>query len=94
MACLKIKPIFLKETITVLDAKITPYYAGHVLGAVMFNIQKDNISVLYTGDYNTSPDWHLRACEIDRLKPDLVISESTYGTVNREWWKEREIKFV
>jgi Cft2 family RNA processing exonuclease len=94
LAVNKVKPIFLKETIEIQGAKITPYYAGHVLGAVMFLIEKDGLSVLYTGDYNTSPDRHLRACEVDRINPDLVISEATYGTVNREWRKERELKFV
>lgn len=48
----------------------------------MFLIELDGLKVLYTGDYNTSPDRHLRACEVDRIQLDLVISESTYGTVN------------
>lgn len=60
----------------------------------MFFVEFEGKSVLYTGDYNTSPDRHLRACEVDRLNPDLVISESTYGTVNWEWRKERELKFI
>ncbi len=93
-ACNKVKPVFLKETLEFDGVKLTPFYAGHVLGAVMFLIEKDGLKVLYTGDYNTSPDRHLRACEVDRVQPDLVISESTYGTVNREWRKERELKFV
>ncbi len=82
MACQKVQPIFLNETKSVSNAKVTPYYAGHVLGAVMFLVEYQGVSVLYTGDYNTSPDRHLRACEVDSIKPDLVISESTYGTVN------------
>lgn len=57
----------------------------------MINVTVNNIQVLYTGDYNTSPDRHLRACEIPQLNPNVVISECTYGTVNREWRKEREL---
>ncbi len=41
------------------DFEIKPYYAGHVLGAAMFYIRVGNQSVVYTGDYNMTPDRHL-----------------------------------
>jgi integrator complex subunit 11 len=34
-------------------------------------------SMVYTGDYNMTPDRHLGAAQIDRLMLDLLISE--YG---------------
>ena len=49
------------------NLKITAYYAGHVLGAVMFCIEYNGIKVVYTGDYNTSPDRHLSGCKIDKI---------------------------
>lgn len=34
-------------------------------------------ALVYTGDYNMTPDRHLGAAQIDRLKLDLLITE--YG---------------
>jgi integrator complex subunit 11 len=34
-------------------------------------------AMVYTGDYNMTPDRHLGAAQIDRLKLDLLITE--YG---------------
>lgn len=31
---------------------ITPYCAGHIVGACMFLIEYEGIRVLYTGDYS------------------------------------------
>ena len=39
--------------------EIKAYYAGHVLGAAMFQIRVGSQSVVYTGDYNMTPDRHL-----------------------------------
>jgi integrator complex subunit 11 len=43
------------------DLEIKAYYAGHVLGAAMFHIRVGNHSLVYTGDYNMTPDRHLGA---------------------------------
>ncbi|CDI75181.1 RNA-metabolising metallo-beta-lactamase domain-containing protein, putative [Eimeria praecox] len=62
----------------------TPYYAGHVLGAAMLHAQlPGGVSIVYTGDFNTSPDRHLGSACIPRLRPDLLISECTYGSFVR-----------
>ncbi|KAL8426547.1 hypothetical protein Efla_006612 [Eimeria flavescens] len=62
----------------------TPYYAGHVLGAAMMHSQlPGGLSVVYTGDFNTTPDRHLGSASIPRLQPDLLISECTYGSFVR-----------
>ena len=60
----KINSLTLLETITVNDIKITSYYAGHVLGASMFHVEYQGLSVVYTGDYNSSADRHLGAATI------------------------------
>ena len=62
------------------ELEIKAYYAGHVLGAAMFYIRVGQSSVVYTGDYNMTPDRHLGAAWIDRCRPDLLITESTYAT--------------
>lgn len=47
-----------------------------------------------TGDYNTTPDRHLGAAHMERLRPDLLISESTYATTLRDSKKSRERGFM
>ena len=57
----------------------------------MFLIEYKGFKVLYTGDYNTVADRHLWSCEIDQIDIDILISESTYGTIIRDWKKKREL---
>ena len=66
------------------DLSIKAYYAGHVLGAAMFYVEAGGSSVVYTGDYNMTPDRHLGAAWIDCCRPDLLITESTYATTIRD----------
>ncbi|CAI6005607.1 unnamed protein product [Closterium sp. NIES-64] len=90
-------PVDIHQSIQVNEhITITPYYAGHVLGAAMFHVQASNgASVLYTGDFNMAPDRHLGAARVDpRLRPDLMISESTYATTIRESRRSREADFL
>ncbi|XP_044729979.1 integrator complex subunit 11 [Chrysoperla carnea] len=76
------------------ELEIKAYYAGHVLGAAMFWIKVGNQSVVYTGDYNMTPDRHLGAAWIDKCRPDLLISESTYATTIRDSKRCRERDFL
>ena len=76
------------------DIKVKAYYAGHVLGAAMFHVQVGEESVLYTGDYNMTPDRHLGGAIIDRCQPDVLITESTYATVVRDSKRARERDFL
>lgn len=76
------------------DLEIKAYYAGHVLGAAMFWIRVGSQSVVYTGDYNMTPDRHLGAAWIDKCRPDLLISESTYATTIRDSKRCRERDFL
>jgi hypothetical protein len=46
-----------------------------VLGAAMFHVKVGESSIVYTGDYNMTPDRHLGSAQIDRLQPDLIITE-------------------
>jgi len=59
-SCLKkVIVIKLHETMEFDGIKVKAYYAGHVLGAVMFHIEYDGMSIVYTGDYNMTADRHL-----------------------------------
>jgi integrator complex subunit 11 len=49
----KVRTVNLHEICKVDDElEIKAYYAGHVLGAAMFEIRVGHQSVVYTGDYN------------------------------------------
>jgi integrator complex subunit 11 len=77
------------------DFEVRPYYAGHVLGAAMFYVRVGRESVLYTGDYNMTPDRHLGAASAElHLRPDVLITESTYATTLRDSKRARERDFL
>lgn len=74
--------------------KITPYHAGHVLGAAMFLIEIAGVKVLYTGDYSREDDRHLRGAEIPSVRPDVLIVEATFGLMVHEGREQREKRFT
>ncbi|XP_022776475.1 cleavage and polyadenylation specificity factor subunit 3-II isoform X2 [Durio zibethinus] len=91
----KVIPVDLKQTVQVdKDLQIRAYYAGHVIGAAMFYAKVGDAAMVYTGDYNMTPDRHLGAAQIDRLQLDLVITESTYATTIRDSRYGREREFL
>jgi integrator complex subunit 11 len=65
-----------------------------VLGAAMFYVKAGDQSVVYTGDYNMTPDRHLGSAWMDRVKPDLFITETTYATTIRDSKRVRERDFL
>lgn len=91
----KVIAVNLHEVIKVDDElEIKAYYAGHVLGAAMFHVKVGQQSMVYTGDYNMTPDRHLGAAWIDKCRPDLLITESTYATTIRDSKRCRERDFL
>ena len=54
---------------------------NHNKGTDNHNKGTDNkvgeLSVVYTGDFNSTADRHLGAAAIDSLRPDLLITETT-----------------
>ncbi|KAL9623000.1 MAG: hypothetical protein Q9160_002718 [Pyrenula sp. 1 TL-2023] len=88
----QIETIDFYTTHTVSSIRITPYPAGHVLGAAMFLINIAGLNILFTGDYSREPDRHLLTAEVPRNvgKIDVLISESTFGISNAPPRAERE----
>jgi integrator complex subunit 11 len=62
------------------ELEIRAYYAGHVLGAAMFYVRVGDQSVVYTGDYNMTPDRHLGAAWIEKLRPDVRLLRAHLDT--------------
>ncbi|KAI4118045.1 MAG: hypothetical protein LQ338_007468 [Usnochroma carphineum] len=87
----QIEAIDYHTTHTISSIRITPYPAGHVLGAAMFLIEIAGLKILFTGDYSREDDRHLISAEVPRnIKIDVLITESTYGIASHIPRPERE----
>ena len=62
---------------SIAGVRITLFPAGHVLGSSQILIEKDNLRLLYTGDFNL-----VESITAERAKPipcDVLLMECTYG---------------
>jgi Cft2 family RNA processing exonuclease len=61
--------------------KVQLQSAGHVAGAKITSLLTEDKRVLYTGDFCLHDSEILQGCKLETLlkKPDVLISESTYG---------------
>ena len=75
------------------NIKFTAYNAGHVLGAAMFLIEIEDVSILYTGDFSREEDRHLQPADLPNVKVNVLIVESTYGIQKHDPRNEREHMF-
>ena len=76
---------------------VTFYNAGHVAGSVMAYIQGKEGTVLYTGDFSVVDQHTVAGASIPKLRPDVLIMESTYGDelhANRSIEEERLVTAV
>ncbi|CAJ0580505.1 unnamed protein product, partial [Mesorhabditis spiculigera] len=90
----RIEAIDFKVQVDLGGLKFSAYVAGHVLGACMFLVEIGGSNFLYTGDFSRLEDRHLCAAEIPPVRPDIVISESTYGMQHHENRESREKRFT
>jgi len=90
----KIETVNFHQETEVNGIKFWCYTAGHVLGAAMFMIEIAGVKILYTGDFSRQEDRHLSAAEIPNIRPDILITESTYGTHVHEDRGAREDRFT
>lgn len=83
------------QTERVGGVSFTAMPAGHVIGAAMFHISIDNFHALYTGDFSCEPeDRHLQPATFPQVRLDLLIIESTYGTIRQKERMTRERDFL
>ena len=83
------------EEWVLLDKKVKMrlHPAGHIIGAAMIELQIDNKTILYTGDYCDHNQFLSKGYDLSVLptKVDYLISESTYFTKkNISWSKQYE----
>ncbi len=58
---------------------ITHYPAGHILGASSVAVRSRDGCVLMTGDYSVADQLTVPGMLPPKLRPDVVVTESTYG---------------
>ncbi|KAF4696898.1 hypothetical protein FOZ60_014660 [Perkinsus olseni] len=68
-------------------ATVTAYPAGHVVGALMYMIEYEGLTLFYTGDFSTQAEFTMPAANLmTRRLPltgktiDVVVSEATFGS--------------
>lgn len=90
----KIETIDYHSTIEIEGIRFTAYHAGHVLGACMYFLEIGGLKVLFTGDYSREEDRHLKVAEVPPTRPDILITESTFGTATHEPRLEKESRMM
>ncbi|CAH6723012.1 endoribonuclease Ysh1p [[Candida] jaroonii] len=90
----RIETIDFHSTIELEGIRFTAYHAGHVLGACMYLIEVGGLKILFTGDYSREENRHLPVAEIPSIKPDVLITESTFGTATHEPRMEKETRLT
>ncbi len=79
------------------DFSLTFYMAGHIAGASVAYLKTKEGTLLYTGDFSLFNQHAIAGLSIPKLRPDIVISEATYGNrlhANREVEEMRLIDTV
>uniref|UniRef100_A0A4W3GVD3 Integrator complex subunit 11 n=1 Tax=Callorhinchus milii TaxID=7868 RepID=A0A4W3GVD3_CALMI len=89
-------PILLEDyrKITVDKKGETNFFTSQMIKDCMKKVVAVNLHQTVQGDYNMTPDRHLGAAWIDKCRPDLFISESTYATTIRDSKRCRERDFL
>ena len=90
----KIETVDFHSTVELEGIRFTPYHAGHVLGACMYLIEVGGLKILFTGDFSREENRHLPIAEIPTVKPDILITESTFGTATHEPRMEKESRMM
>eukprot|EP00727_Mastigamoeba_balamuthi_P007039 m51a1_g2956 putative integrator complex subunit 11-like (624) ;mRNA; r:657748-660403 len=91
----KVTPINLRQLVQVDDKlSIRAWYGSHVLGAGIWELRVGSETAIYSGDYNMTPDRHLGSAHVPRLRPDILITETTYCTTIRDSKRARERDFL
>jgi cleavage and polyadenylation specificity factor subunit 3 len=90
----KIETVDYHSTMEVDGIRFTAYHAGHVLGAAMYLIEIGGLKVFFTGDYSREESRHLNPAEVPPVKPDVLITESTFGTATHEPRLEKELRLT
>lgn len=70
---------FQKETSLLDNITLTTYMAGHIAGASCIYLKTPEGTLFYTGDFSLTNAHTINGMSIPKLRPDVIISETTYG---------------
>ena len=79
------------------DIALTLYPAGHILGAASVYLTSKEGAMFYSGDISVTPQRTVSGISVPRLRPDVIVLESTYGErlhANRKVEEQRLIEIV
>lgn len=79
------------------DMTLTFYPAGHIAGAACVCLQTGEGTVFYSGDFCTYTQKTIEGIRVPKLRPDVMICETTYGDqlhANRQVEENRLIRLV
>jgi Cft2 family RNA processing exonuclease len=90
----RIVPMDLDRPREVGDAGVTLYPAGHVVGAAQVVVSTNEGDVLVTGDVSGAGQRTVAGMWVPRVRPALVVCESTYGARIHADRKAEETRLV
>ena len=67
------------ETEILPNLTLTFYMAGHIAGASVSYLKSKEGTLFYTGDYSLFNQHTVSGLSIPKLRPDVLVSEATYG---------------
>lgn len=79
------------------DFTLTFYPAGHIAGAACIYLVTKEGSLFYSGDFSAFSQRTIEGIRIPKLRPDIAIVETTYGTrlhANRQVEEKRLVELV
>ncbi|MEM3126623.1 MAG: MBL fold metallo-hydrolase [Candidatus Woesearchaeota archaeon] len=76
------------------DINYSFYDAGHIPGSALVNIKAENKTIFYTGDINTTDSRLLKGASLPDKKPNILITEATYGNTVHKDRSQLEKEFV
>ena len=82
------------EPFNVGDFTIQFYDAGHIPGSSVVAVEAGNKRLIYTGDINGDESNLLQGSWKNLGEADMVITESTYATIDHQARKQAEADFV
>lgn len=93
----KMLPLTFHQQHRVEGVTIELFPAGHILGSAQILVCKENMRLIYTGDFNTEKSSTAEAIEIKQA--DVLIMESTFGAPRYKFppkWMviEKVVKFI
>jgi uncharacterized protein len=76
------------------EIKATFFPAGHIAGAACIYVEGKEGTVFYTGDFAVVPQKSVGGADFPKLRPDVLITESTYGDKLHSNRKVEEDKLI